>query len=60
VKDVTLAMAPEDSQNVIKEFGRPEYEAAMAGSPQELPLTPDRLVYAFSRWDEQVGAQKKK
>jgi putative spermidine/putrescine transport system substrate-binding protein len=60
VKDVTLAMAPEDSQNVIKEFGRPEYEAAMAGNPQELPLTPDRLVYAFSRWDEQIGAQKKK
>jgi putative spermidine/putrescine transport system substrate-binding protein len=60
VKDVTLAMAPEDSQNVIKEFGRPEYEAAIAGNPQELPLTPDKLVYAFSRWDEQVGAQKKK
>jgi putative spermidine/putrescine transport system substrate-binding protein len=60
VKDVTLAMAPEDSQNVIKEFGRPEYEAAISGNPQELPLTPDKLVYAFSRWDEQVGAQKKK
>ena len=60
VKDVTLAMAPEDSQNVIKEFGRPEYEAAIAGNPQELPLTPDKLVYAFSRWDEQIGAQKKK
>jgi putative spermidine/putrescine transport system substrate-binding protein len=60
VKDVTLAMAPEDSQNVIKEFGRPEYEAAIMDNPQELPLTPDKLVYAFSRWDEQIGAQKKK
>ena len=60
VKDVTLAMAPEDSQNVIKEFGRPEYEAAIKDNPQELPLTPDKLVYAFSRWDEQIGAQKKK
>jgi putative spermidine/putrescine transport system substrate-binding protein len=60
VKDVTLAMAPEDSQNVIKEFGRPEYEAAITDNKQELPLTPDKLVYAFSRWDEQVGAQKKK
>lgn len=60
VKDVTLAMAPEDSQNVIKEFGRPEYEAAIAGNPQELPLTPDKLVFAFSRWDEQIGSQKKK
>jgi putative spermidine/putrescine transport system substrate-binding protein len=60
VKDVTLAMAPEDSQDVIKEFGRPEYEAAITDNKQELPLTPDKLVYAFSRWDEQVGAQKKK
>jgi putative spermidine/putrescine transport system substrate-binding protein len=60
VKEVTLAMAPEDSQNVIKEFGRPEYETAIASNPQELPLTPDKLVYAFSRWDEQIGAQKKK
>jgi putative spermidine/putrescine transport system substrate-binding protein len=60
VKDVTLAMAPEDSQNAIKEFGRPEYEVAISGNPQELPLTPDKLVYAFSRWDEQIGAQKKK
>ena len=60
VKDVTLAMAPQDSQDVIKEFGRPEYEAAITGNPQELPLTPDKLVYAFSRWDEQIGAQKKK
>ena len=60
VKDVTLAMAPEDSQNVIKEFGRPEYAAAITDNKQELPLTPDKLVYAFSRWDEQIGAQKKK
>jgi putative spermidine/putrescine transport system substrate-binding protein len=60
VKDVTLAMAPEESQAIIKEFGRPEYEAAIRDNKQELPLTPDKLVYAFSRWDEQIGAQKKK
>jgi putative spermidine/putrescine transport system substrate-binding protein len=60
VKDVTLAMAPQDSQDVIKEFGRPEYEAAITGNSQELSLTPDKLVYAFGRWDEQIGAQKKK
>ena len=60
VKDVSLAMAPASSQKVIQEFGRPEYESAIGGNPQELPLLPDKLVYAFSRWDEQVGAQKKK
>jgi putative spermidine/putrescine transport system substrate-binding protein len=60
VKDVPLSMAPEESQKAIKEFGRPEYEAAITGNPQELPLTPEKLVYAFSRWDEQVGGAKKK
>ena len=60
VKGVTLAMAPKESQDIIKEFGRPEYEALIANNPAELPLTPDKLVYAFARWDEQVGAAKRK
>jgi putative spermidine/putrescine transport system substrate-binding protein len=60
VKDVPLSMAPDSSQKVIKDFGRAEYEAAIAGNPQELPLTPDKLVRAFARWDEQIGAQKSK
>lgn len=59
-KDVTLAMAPQESQDIIKEFGRPEYEKLIAERPQQLPLTPDKLVYAFARWDEQVGGAKKK
>ena len=58
VKDVPLSMAPEDSQEVIKEFGRPEYADLIASHPQELPLSPDKLVYAFSRWDKEVGAAK--
>jgi putative spermidine/putrescine transport system substrate-binding protein len=60
VKDVPLSMAPASSQKVIKEFGRPEYEKAITDNKQELPLLPDKLVYAFSRWDEQIGSQKKK
>jgi putative spermidine/putrescine transport system substrate-binding protein len=59
VKDVPLSLAPEDSQKAIREFGRPEYEKAIADTPHELPLLPDKLVYAFNRWDEQIGAQKK-
>jgi putative spermidine/putrescine transport system substrate-binding protein len=59
VKDVTLAMAPKESQDIIKEFGREEYATAI-NNPQELPLLPDQLVKAFARWDEQIGAQKKK
>jgi putative spermidine/putrescine transport system substrate-binding protein len=60
VRNVTLAMAPQESQDIIKEFGRSDYDALIAGNPAELPLTPDKLVYAFSRWDEQVGGAKRK
>ena len=59
-KDVTLAMAPQESQDIIKEYGRPEYEKLIAENPAELPLLPDKLVYAFGRWDEQVGGAKRK
>ena len=60
VKDVPLSMAPAESQQIINEFGRPEYAKLIADNPQELPLLPDQLVYAFSRWDEQIGGAKTK
>jgi putative spermidine/putrescine transport system substrate-binding protein len=60
VKDVPITMAPAESQQIIKEYGRPEYAKLIADNPQELPLLPDQLVYAFSRWDEQVGGAKTK
>ncbi len=60
VKGVTLAMAPEDSQKAIKEFGRPEYDALIADNPLETPLDPDLMVVAFRMWDEQVGGAKRK
>jgi len=59
VKDVPLSMAPAASQKVIAEFGRSEYAQAITAAPQEIPLLPDKLVYAFSRWDEQIGSHKK-
>ena len=60
VKNVPLSMAPAESQQVIAEFGRPEYEKLIAENPAELPLVPEKLVYAFGRWDEQIGAAKTK
>jgi putative spermidine/putrescine transport system substrate-binding protein len=57
VKDVTLEMAPADSQAVIKEYGRPMYAKLIAEVPTETPLPADKLVYAFSRWDQQIGAK---
>lgn len=60
VKGVTLAMAPKASQDALKEFGRPEYDAMIAGSPVELPLDPDVMVQAFRLWDAQVGGSKRR
>ena len=60
VKDVPLSMAPQKSQDVMKEFGRPEYDALIASTPNELPLEADQMVAAFRKWDEQIGAGGKK
>lgn len=56
VKGVTLAMAPKESQDVIKEYGRPEYDGLIGSLPTRPPLTPERLVAAFRRWDQEIGA----
>ncbi len=58
VKDVTIEMAPQESQDTIKEFGRPEYADWIANNPLEVPLEPARIVDAFRIWDEQIGASK--
>ncbi|MBN9245066.1 MAG: extracellular solute-binding protein [Mesorhizobium sp.] len=58
VKDVPLSMAPQDSQDCIKEFGRPEYEDWIANNPLELPLDPAKMVTAFNIWDQKIGAAK--
>lgn len=60
VKDVPLNMAPQESQDVLKEFGRPVYDKLIAEHPLEVHLTPQRLVAAFRRWDQEIGAQKPK
>ncbi|WP_448952051.1 ABC transporter substrate-binding protein [Labrys neptuniae] len=60
VKNVTLAMAPEQSQAAIAEFGRPEYEKLIADIPTELPLEPAKMVVAFDLWDKRIGAAKNK
>jgi putative spermidine/putrescine transport system substrate-binding protein len=57
VSDVTLSQAPVESQAVIRDFGRPVYDKWIAELPVETPLTPDRLVAALRRWDEQIGSK---
>jgi len=60
VKGVPLEMAPAESQATIKEFGRPEYAALIANNPHETPLEPAVQVAAFRRWDEEIGAAKRR
>ena len=59
-KGVTLAMAPQESQDIVRDYGRPLYDKLIAELPVETPLAPDRLVAAFRRWDQEVGARKSK
>ena len=58
VTDVPLSAAPAESQAVVREFGRPQYDRWFKDRPVETPLSPDRLVMAFRRWDEQVGSKR--
>ena len=58
VRDVPLGLAPQRSQEVIAEFGRPEYAGLIADNPIELPLKPEQLVLAFRQWDQRVGSRK--
>ncbi len=56
IKAVTLAMAPQESRDILKEFGRSGYDDLIGKLPTRPPLTPERLVAAFRRWDQEIGA----
>jgi len=58
VKNVPLSMAPQESQDAIKEFGRPEYEKLIADNPLNPPLNAAGQVAAFKKWDEEIGGAK--
>ncbi len=60
VKNVPVTMAPQASQDALKEFGRPEYDQWLAEFPHALPLDAKPMVEAFRKWDQEVGTQKTK
>jgi putative spermidine/putrescine transport system substrate-binding protein len=60
IKDVPLSMAPAESQEVIRELGRPEYDTWLSTYPHVQPLEAKLMVDAFDRWDQEVGGQKQK
>ncbi len=60
VKDVPLTAAPQKSQDVIKQFGRPEYAQWIAAQPNAQPLGDRAMVAAFKKWDQEIGSGKQK
>lgn len=58
VKDVTLDMAPAESQEAVNSVRRPEFDELIANSEVELPLDAPSLVRAFEIWDERIGSGK--
>jgi putative spermidine/putrescine transport system substrate-binding protein len=60
VKNVPLSMAPKESQDLINEFGRPEYAKWLSEFPHTQSLEAKGQVEMFRLWDQQVGASKTK
>jgi putative spermidine/putrescine transport system substrate-binding protein len=60
VKGVTLSMAPKENQDLLKEYGRPEYDQWLKEFPHTQSLEAKGQVEMFRIWDQQVGAQKTK
>jgi putative spermidine/putrescine transport system substrate-binding protein len=60
VKNVPVSMAPASSQQVIQQYGRPEYDSLIQQSKIELPLDTANIVAAFSKWDKEIGSGKYK
>jgi putative spermidine/putrescine transport system substrate-binding protein len=56
VKGVTLDMAPAESQQIIRDFGRPMYDELIRTVPVEASLESRPLIEAFRRWDQEIAA----
>ena len=58
IAGVSLGMAPASSQQVIREYGRKDYDAWIAKYPNKTPLNASAMVKAFEMWNQQIGALK--
>ncbi|MFH9982197.1 ABC transporter substrate-binding protein [Streptomyces sp. NPDC017179] len=57
VKDVPLSMAPAKSQQVVKEYGVPEFDTWIDQFPKKPSLSAQAQVKAFDLWNRQVAGQ---
>lgn len=55
IQNVPLSMAPAKSQQVLQQFGRPEYTSIIANTKIVNPLSADNLVTAFNMWNQNIG-----
>ena len=59
IKGINPSMAPQSSQQVLQQFGRPgQYAGIIAKYPQVAPLANQALVTMFDMWDREIGAGK--
>lgn len=59
VKNVPISMAPAKSQQVIKEFGHPEFDTWIEKFPKEPSLPAQSQVTAFDKWNRDIASGKK-
>ncbi len=60
IKNVPLSMAPQISQQVIQQYGRPEYDSLIQSVKVNTPLTNTNLIAAFDKWDRDIGGSQSK
>lgn len=60
LKAATIASAPKNIQDEVKEFWRPEYDQIGAKWKVSPPLGVKELSYAMDRWDREIGADQVK
>jgi putative spermidine/putrescine transport system substrate-binding protein len=58
ITGVSIEMAPNESQDTFKTFGRSEYNALIANNPVDPPLAAKPLVEMFDKWDREIGGTK--
>lgn len=58
IEGATLDLAPQESQDVIAEFGRDWYDDLIEEMPKTTPLPPADMVLAFDIWDREIGSGK--
>lgn len=59
VKDVDLAMASAEAQAQYRQFGSPEFNAALlANGTPRIPVVGDRVQVKYDLWNDRVGSRR--